>query len=252
MIDSRDRGHITWDIETTGFGWSEEITVTGFWYLDSHATIIINAGLHTVEADALEAALIDASRTSVRVCVTEDEIGLLREMRQEVFERFDHDYNRLVAYNADSWKGGFDLPFIRTRCIQQSVDWMFDGVVFADLWEPVQKRLNTTHTAYGASSDVNTLTGAHAILFDRSECLTQILDEEEEHARYRESPYDPFEDSGSAVAHYQRGDLCPVAKHNLADIRCTWELGELVRQFVPAKNTNENKLWDNFVQNVIL
>jgi len=242
MIDRRDRGHIAWDIETTGFGWSEEITVTGFWYPDSHATIVVNAGPHAVEEDALETALVDASRTSVRVCVTEDETGLLQEMRQEVFERFDHDYNRLVAYNADSWKGGFDLPFIRTRCIQQSVDWMFDGVVFADLWEPVKKRLNTTHTAYGASNDVNTLTGAHAILFSPGEPLTDTLEEEGEHAWYRDSPYDPFEDSGSAVAHYQRGDLCPVAKHNLADIHRTWELGELVRRFVPSKDITEKKL----------
>ena len=57
---------------------------------------------------------------------------LLEESRQVVFERLNRDYDWLVAYNAESWKGGFDLPFVRTRCIRQGVDWVFDGVLFAD------------------------------------------------------------------------------------------------------------------------
>lgn len=69
-----------------------------------------------------------------------------------------------------------------------------------------------------------------------------MLDEVEGHVWYRESPYDPFEDSGSAVAHYRRGELLPVCEHNLADVHRTWELGELVRQFTPAKDITEKKL----------
>jgi len=233
---------VAWDIETTGFGWSAEITVAGFWYPGGHATLVVNAGPHAADANAIEASLVDASRASVRVCVADDEAGLLREIGQEVFERFDRDYDRLVAYNADSWKGGFDLPFVRTRCIRQRTDWMLDGVVFADLWEPVKKRLNTTHTAYGSSSDVNTLTGAHEILFDQNGRLADLLDEVDEHEWYRESPYDPFEDSGSAAAHYREGDLLSVCLHNLADVHRTWELGELVRRFVPPKDITEKKL----------
>ena len=242
MLDRSDRGHVAWDIETTGFGWSAKITVSGFWYPGGHATLVVNAGPHAVDADAFEASLADASRAPVRVCVADDEAGLLREMGQEVFERFDRDYNRLVAYNADSWKGGFDLPFVRTRCIRQRIDWMFGDVVFADLWEPVKKRLNTTHTAYGSSSDVNTLTGAHEILFDRNGRLADLPDDVDEHEWYRESPYDPFGDSGSAAARYREGDLLPVCLHNLADVHRTWELGELVRQFVSSKDDTEKTL----------
>jgi len=119
---------------------------------------------------------------------------------------------------------------------------MFDGVVFAELWEPVKKRLNTTHTAYGSSSDVNALTGAHEILSDRDNRLVDLLDEVDEHEWYRESPYDPFEDLGSAAARYREGDLLPVCLHNLADVHRTWELGELVRRFVPSKDVTEKKL----------
>jgi hypothetical protein len=194
-----------------------------------------------VDADGLEAAMVDASRASVRVRIADDETELLEEMAEEVFDRFDKEYDRLVAYNADSWKGGLDLPFVRTRCIQRGVDWMLDGVAFADLWLPVKKRLNTTHTAYGASSDVNTLTGAHAILFDTGGSR-RVLEEVDGHAWYAESPYDPFEDSGSAAANYRDGDLQPVCLHNLADVHRTWELGELARRYVPSKDITEKKL----------
>jgi hypothetical protein len=194
-----------------------------------------------VDADGLEAAMVDASRASVRVRIADDETELLEEMAEEVFDRFDKEYDRLVAYNADSWKGGLDLPFVRTRCIQRGVDWMLDGVAFADLWLPVKKRLNTTHTAYGASSDVNTLTGAHAILFE-AEGRVPFLDDVDDQAWYAASPYDPFEDSGSAAARYREGDLLPVLEHNLADVHRTWELGELVREFVPSKDLSEKKL----------
>jgi hypothetical protein len=241
MSDRSDRNHVAWDIDTTGFGWSAEITASGFWYPGGHATLLLNAGPNSVDADRLEAALADASCASVRIRVADDETELLEGMAEEMFERFNKEYDRLVAYNADSWKGGFDLPFVCTRCIQQEVDWMLDGVVFADLWEPVKKRLNTTHTAYGASSDVNTLTGAHAILFE-AESRVPFLDDVDDQAWYAASPYDPFEDSGSAAARYREGDLLPVCLHNLADVHRTWELGELVRHYVPSKDITEKKL----------
>ena len=117
---------------------------------------------------------------------------------------------------------------------------MLDGVEFADLWEPVKKRLNTTHTAFGASSDVNTLTGAHAILFETGR--PAVLEDVDGHAWYAGRDYDPFEDSGSAAARYQDGDLLSVLEHNLADVHRTWELGELVRRFVPTKDVTEKKL----------
>jgi len=242
MHHQSDRDHVAWDIETTGFGWSAEVTVSGFWFPDGHATLIINAGSHSVDKDAFEEHLSEVSNAPVSLVVAPDEVGLLEEMRQLVFERFDREYDRLVAFNAESWKGGFDLPFVRTRCIRQGVHWMFDGIVFADLWEPLKKRLNTTHTAYGTSDSANSLTGSYALLFDQNEGLSDLLDDLDGHAWYRESPYDPFEDSGSAAAHYREGDLLPVCLHNLADVHRTWEIGELVREFVSSKDITEKKL----------
>jgi len=242
MYEKSDRDHVAWDIETTGFGWSEEITVSGFWFPSGHATLILNAGPHSIDTEAIEGRLSDVSGGTVSLLVADDEVALLESMQRVVFDRFDHDYNRLVAFNAESWKGGFDLPFVRTRCIRQGVDWMFDGVLFADLWEPLKKRLNTTHTAYGASADANSLTGSYSLLFGRNDRLPMLLDDFDEHAWYYEEPYDPFKDSGSAAAHYREGDLLPVLEHNLADVHRTWEIGELVRRFVSPKDITEKKL----------
>jgi len=242
MHEKSDRGHVAWDIETTGFGWSEEITVSGFWFPGGHAVLLVNVGPHPVDAAAFERRLKEACGSPVSLVVTDDERELLERMRRVVFERFDRDYDRLVAYNAESWKGGFDLPFVRTRCIRQGVEWPFDGLLFADLWEPVKKRLNTTTTAYGASDDANSLTGAYDLLCDRNDGLGDVMADVEAHTWYRDDPYDPFEDSGSAAARYREGDLLPVCLHNLADVHRTWELGELVRRFISSKDVTEKNL----------
>lgn len=242
MYEKSDRDQVAWDIETTGFGWSAKITVSGFWFSDGHATLIVNAGPHDADGDDLARQLERARRSTVRVEVAGDERELLREMQQVVFEQFDRQYNRLVAFNADSWKGGFDLPFVRTRCIRRGVQWMFDGVLFADLWEPVKKRLNTTVTSYGASTSANSLTGSYDLLFDQNDQLPSLLEDVDGHAWYHESPYDPFESSGSASARYREGDLLSVCLHNLADVHRTWELGEVVRRFVSPKDITEKKL----------
>ena len=215
MLDRSDRAHVAWDIETTGFGWSEEITVSGVWFPGGHATLVVNSGSHAADGDRLAESLEETSGATVRVRIADDETELLEEMRRVVFERFDRDYNRLVAYNADSWKGGFDLPFTRTRCIHFGVEWVFDGIEFADLWQPVKKRLNTTHTGYGASDDANSLTGAHAILCEKTGDPEQLLEDIDGHPWYGERRYDPFEDSGSAAARYRECDLLSVCQHNL-------------------------------------
>lgn len=242
MLDRSDRAHVAWDIETTGFGWADEITTSGFWFPGGHATVIVNNGPHTTDSDALENSLNNGNTANTRVRTVDDEPGLLSEMQRVLFDRFDKDYDKLIAYNADSWKGGFDLPFTRTRCIRHGIDWVFNDVLFTDLWEPVVKRLNTTHAEYGTSVDVNTLTGAYGILLGQNHRASTLLDEHEDHVWYHKSPYDPFDDSKSAVTHYHSGELLSVCEHNLADIHRTWELGELVRTFVSPKDITEKKL----------
>lgn len=220
--------------------------MSGFWFPDSTSVILLNTKTtDTPESsstyeDILAALHPDISAT-VHICAGEQE--LLRQQQELVFDRFDRDYNRLVAFNADSWQGGFDLPFLRTRCFRLDEPWMFSGIQFADLWEPVKKRLNTTHVTKGRSTDINSLVGSHKTLFqDDHTPLDSIPDTPDTHPWYRTNPYDPFRDSGSAVYCYNNDDYLPVLKHNLADVHRTWELGELIRQYVPSKDITTKKL----------
>lgn len=245
MIDrDRDRKQVAWDIETTGFAWSDQITVSGFWLPNNTAELIINTNGTTLEQSTVERRLTDVSDgVSVSVTTATDENELLMAMQEILFERFDKQYNRLIAFNAESWKNGFDLPFLRTRCIKHDTEWVFDGFQFADLWEPIKKRLNTTHVAFGGSTSINSLTGAHELLLDNPHTTVgSNSDDTEEHSWYQQVQYDPFEDSSSAVACYKRNKLFPILQHNLADVHRTWELGELVRAFVSSKDITTKKL----------
>lgn len=86
--------------------------------------------------------------------------------------------------------------------------------------------MNTTHTAYGTSTEVNSLTGTHELLFDWATPSVWVSEQQLEttYPRYRDSPYDPFDDSGSAVRYYKNGEYLPILQHNLADVHRTWEL----------------------------
>lgn len=238
------RRHIAWDLETTGLAWTDEITVSGIWLPGDTGTadLVLNTGGAEVETDRFESRLTACSGATVNVTAAPDETDLLETMRQLLFRGFDREYCRLTAYNGDSWKGGFDLPFVRTQCLKRGVDWVFDGIEFCDLWEPITKRLNTTVAYPGGTDAVNSLAGAHEILFGQETTAVVAQDVDDDHPWYHDRRYDPFTESVHAVEYYNRGDFLPVLKHNLADIHRTWELGELVRTVVPPDDIDTKKL----------
>lgn len=51
---------------------------------------------------------------------------------------------KLVTYNGENFAGGFDLPFLRTRCIINNVPWDFINTQVFDLFEHM-KRFNTQY-----------------------------------------------------------------------------------------------------------
>jgi len=103
--------------------------------------------------------------------------------------------------------------------------------------------MNTTLTAYTTSNGVNSLTGAHELLFQNlhPSALTDTEDDGT-HLWYANSPYDPFDDSSQAVTCYECGEYDAILQHNLADIHRTWELGELIREYVSSKDITTKKL----------
>ena len=246
MIDRKnDREHVAWDIETTGFGVDGSLTVVGFWFPGGHAVLLLNVySEEWADADKLESQIDDVTEgidVTVRVCEGGGE--MLQGIREVMYERFEKNQNRLVAYNAESWNGGFDLPFLRTRCIACSVPWVFDGLQFADLYDPLKKCLNTTFTDYSTSADANTLTGSHELLTPTKSLREPLRDRvSEDHSWYVRQRYDPFESSANAVYAYRKQFYLDVLLHNLADIHRTWELGELLRTYAPGKDISTKKL----------
>lgn len=60
----------------------------------------------------------------------------------------------LVTYNGENWSGGFDFPWLRSKCIQQGIEWQLGGVKHLDLLPLVRKYLNTTGYEPPSKSDL--------------------------------------------------------------------------------------------------
>lgn len=133
-----DRRHVAWDLETTGFAWDAHFTVSGFWFLDGsgHAELVVNTGDTSIDIDQYETHLERVSDATVTITAADNETALLKALRRVLFDRFERDYNRLTAFHADSWKGGFDLPFLRTRCIDNGVEWVLTASRFSTSGSP--------------------------------------------------------------------------------------------------------------------
>ncbi len=91
--------------------------------------------------------------------------------------------------------------------------------------------------------EINSLTGAHGLLFAEPAVPEAVLtNADSNHPWYRREPYDPFDNSSEAVTAHQEGEHLPVVQHNLTDIQRTWELGEVIREFVAGKDITTKKL----------
>jgi len=62
----------------------------------------------------LEQALTEYSTQGVEVIVVDDEVGLLGAVQEIATNRLNEDRHYLTAYNGETWKGGFDLPYLQT------------------------------------------------------------------------------------------------------------------------------------------
>lgn len=50
----------------------------------------------------------------------------------------------LLTYNGDHWRGGFDMPFLRSLCIRNGMDWPFAGCMHLDLYPLVETYISTS------------------------------------------------------------------------------------------------------------
>jgi uncharacterized protein YprB with RNaseH-like and TPR domain len=195
---------IAFDIETSGLDDNAEITVAGFAHELGESLILNVAGREQPERKPLVTALDEYSEQAVQLDIVEDERSLLNAVATFARHQLDGDCHYLTAFNGETWNGGFDLPFCRTRFLQQEMDWPFRDVAYADMMEIVD-RFDT--------NDQRDLVGVYEALIGDETC-------------------DPFDDSGKAVDAFESADWLPLLEHNLADIQRTRELAELAGRFV--------------------
>ncbi|MFD1642685.1 hypothetical protein [Halohasta litorea] len=202
-----DLDPIAFDIETSGFGNESVLTVAGFASTLGEVVILNTAG-RQANSTQLEQALAEYSDYGVDVIVTDDEAGLLSAVEQVATDRLNKDRHYLTAYNGETWKGGFDLPYLRTACISHDVAWPFPNMAYADVFEFVDRF--DTHDEKG-------LVGVYDELIGKANC-------------------DPFDDSKEAVDAFESGKWEPLLLHNLADIQRTLELAMLGERYVPRSD----------------
>ncbi len=198
---------VAFDIETSGLGEDAVITVAGLAH-ELSELLILNTGGREANSSRLERSLVEHSVGNVEVVVTSDEEGLLRALETVANTRLDDNKHYLTAYNGETWKGGFDLPFLRTACISHDIGWPFPSMAYADVFECID-RFNT--------NDERDLVGVYNELIGKESC-------------------DPFADSEAAVDAFENGDWENLLLHNLVDIQRTRELAVLAGAYVPQSD----------------
>jgi hypothetical protein len=204
---------VAFDIETDEFSPGSVLTVAGLAHQLS-VVMLLNTTGRQADADALETHLNEYSSTSVTLEVCDSEHALLERLGTVCDERLDGNSHYLTAYHGETWNGGFDLPFVRTACVQHDVQWPFPDMAYADMLEVVD-RFNT--------DDENELVEVYDQLVGRETC-------------------DPFEDSSATVDAFRDGDWRALLLHNLADIERTRELAGLAGRYVAKSDFNMKNL----------
>ena len=198
---------VAFDIETSGLDADAVVTVAGFSHELGHWLFLNTAGRDADEA-TLRQRLETESETPVSIDVVPTEQALLEALSVFVEDRVNGESHYLTAYNGETWNGGFDLPFLRSACHRNGVEWPFGDLAYADTME-MMDRFDT--------GDTRDLVGVYDLLVGGDSC-------------------DPFDESQRAVAAFEAGDWRPLLHHNLADITRTRELAELAGRFVPRSD----------------
>jgi len=194
---------VAFDIETTGFTTRDQLTVVGF-DADISSRVFLNVDGRNPPA-TLETRLNEQLQSPLTLSIHQDEAALLDDVTAFAESTLAQRDIKLVAYNGETWKGGFDLPFLRTRLSMYDREWPFTGLPYIDVMDVFESRFNTTE---------NTLPAVYDELIDAD--LSDV---------------DPFEDSAKAVEAWEADEFESVVVHNVADIRRTRALMNLAERY---------------------
>lgn len=221
------KNNVAIDIETTGFQADGEITVFGMLtapYDEPKANLVINTGGRPLDYDKTYSELRNCVPFEVCLQTVSVETDLLESIQELLFDLFNKDYDRLVAFNGETWNGGFDLPYLRSRYAVREMKWPFRGCDYVDLYPIISKRFHTSLRNGEELKDHNDLVQSHRFL-----CQP-------------ESDFDPYTSSEQAVADYYDAKFTPLLQHNLSDILRTNDLMETVQQYASNNQMRPDRL----------
>lgn len=207
---------IAFDIETEGLLMNKEITVAGLRF-PLGALVLLNTDGRSVPEKLQTHVQEKSGLDAVQVQVCESERDLLERLGEEAEERIRGKNRMLVAYNGETWRGGFDLSFLRTRCGLNDVRWPFNDLPYADLMPIIKKRVNTRVDGEESPKEIADLCGAFDALIGDDHC-------------------DPYEDSNEAISAAYNGEWESLVLHNVADINRTQQLADWMQRYVPASD----------------
>lgn len=197
---------VAFDIETTGFDVRDEVTAAGF-ALPMGVRVFVQTDQ---PGESVAAAVPDRVDAHVNVSVHESEAELLDALAGFVIEQVCGQDRLLVAFNGETLRGGFDVPFLRSRYARYGQPWPFVDVPYADVYPLVKKLFNTT---VGGEA-CNDLVSAYDALCDGDV-----------------STSDPFAESAEAVEAFEDGRMADVAVHNAVDVLRTQALARLAQRY---------------------
>lgn len=207
------------DIETTGTAPDDEITVIGV-DIPMGSRLFLNTNGRDY-SEAITHDLDNAFGRVVTITTCESERSVLTSFQKFATERLvdadqlGEDEFKYAAYNGETWNGGFDLPFIRTRCGAHDIAWPLQGA-YIDVMTVVGDHFNVS------GNDLETTYG---------ELVGQGLNER-----------DPFAESGAAVRSWNAGEFKPLLQHNLVDIRRTRELVAVAERYCSSSHFSMRSL----------
>jgi uncharacterized protein YprB with RNaseH-like and TPR domain len=198
---------VAFDIETTGFGVDDEVTVAGF-----AVPMGVQVFVQTQNRPAREPQATVQEQVPVHVDVSThtSEQGLLAAVTGFAEDRLSGSDVLLVAYNGERWNGGFDVPFLRTRYAKLGMAWPFVDVPYADVMPLVTDRFNTVVDG----DDQCDLGSVYDVLCD---------------GEYGD--VDPFDESSNAVPAFENGWFLELVQHNVADVLRTRALGRVAERY---------------------
>jgi len=135
-IAFKESNNIAFDIETEGFagGNGDEVTILGFHpeSTKDKSLFLVNKKDKDIDEREVWEELQDIPVHNTIVIFYNSEYELLNTGFRNLIQNMDVKNQRFYGYNAETWGGGFDFPFLRTRFIKHNIEWYLDGVYYAD------------------------------------------------------------------------------------------------------------------------